>query len=197
MSNDEYLQWQGLLYKVAKKYVGVNNLYDIDDLIQIGAIGLAKGLETYESESEIPIINYLANNIGWTIYREINKKKSIDNTISIYTPIGDEEEGNILEDILQDNNVDVEAFIEDRIMMQTYKDEIIRCLDPKKADVIILKFFENMPNNYIEKVLDITGISNHIRESRATLIRRSKLFMAEYRRIRNLDDYSNPAIALI
>ena len=32
MSNDEYLRWQGLLYKVAKKFVGINNLYDIDDL---------------------------------------------------------------------------------------------------------------------------------------------------------------------
>ena len=82
-------------------------------------------------------------------------------------------------------------------MVQTYKDEIIRCLDPKKADVIILKFFESMPNNYIEKVLDITGVSSYVRESRMTLIRKSKLFMAEYRRIRNLDDYSNPANAII
>lgn len=197
MSNDEYLRWQGLLYKVAKKFVGINNLYDIDDLVQIGAIGLAKGLETYNDESDISLTNWLANNISWTIYREINKKKSIQNTISIYTPISDEEEGNILEDILQDDNVDVEAFIEDRLMVQTYKDEIIRCLDPKKADVIILKFFESMPNNYIEKVLDITGVSSYVRESRMTLIRKSKLFMAEYRRIRNLDDYSNPANAII
>ena len=197
MSNDEYLRWQGLLYKVAKKFVGINSLYDIDDLVQIGAIGLAKGLETYNDESDIPLTNWLANNISWTIYREINKKKSIQNTISIYTPISDEEEGNILEDILQDDNVDVEAFIEDRLMVQTYKDEIIRCLDPKKADVIILKFFESMPNNYIEKVLDITGVSSYVRESRMTLIRKSKLFMAEYRRIRNLNDYSNPANAII
>ena len=78
-------------------------------------------------------------------------------------------------------------------MVQTYKDEIIRCLDPKKADVMILKFFENMPNNYIEKVLDIAGVSNYIRESRMTLIRRSKLFMAEYRRIHHINEYSNPA----
>ena len=125
MSNDEYLQWQGLLYKVAKKYVGVNNLYDIDDLIQIGAIGLAKGLETYESESEIPIINYLANNIGWTIYREINKKKSIDNTISLNIPIG-EDNDTTLEETVVDDNVDVEAFIEDKLMIRAYEDEIIK-----------------------------------------------------------------------
>ena len=183
MSNDEYLRWQGLLYKVAKKFVGINNLYDIDDLIQIGSIGLAKGLETYNDESDISLTNWLANNISWTIYREINKKKSIQNTISIYTPIGDEEEVNILEDILQDDNVDVEAFIEDRIMTETYKAEIIANLDQKKADIMILKYFHNMSNSYIEKLTNTTGISNHIRESRMTLIRKSKLFRSEYNRI--------------
>ena len=197
MSNDEYLRWQGLLYKVAKKFVGINNLYDIDDLVQIGAIGLAKGLETYNDESDISLTNWLANNISWTIYREINKKKSIQNTISIYTPISDEEEGNILEDILQDDNVDVEAFIEDRIMTETYKAEIIANLDQKKADIMILKYFHNMSNSYIEKLTNTTGISNHIRESRMTLIRKSKLFRSEYNRIHHIDDYSNPAAAII
>lgn len=197
MSNDEYLKWQGLLYKVAKRYVGINSLYDIDDLIQIGAIGLAKGLETYESESGIPIMNYLANNISWTIYKEINKKKSIQNTISIYTPIGDEEEGTILEDILQDNNVDVEEEIENRLMVQVYRNEIEKYLDEKKANIMILKYFYNMTNSYIEKTMNITGISNYVRESRMTLIRKSKLFRNEYKRIHHIDDYSNPATAII
>ena len=111
MSNDEYLQWQGLLYKVAKRYVGINSLYDLEDLVQIGAIGLAKGLKTYENESDIPLINWLANNISWTIHREINKGKSIDTAMSLYMPLG-EEEDTTLEEIIGDNNVDVEAEIE-------------------------------------------------------------------------------------
>ena len=88
-------------------------------------------------------------------------------------------------------NVNIQEEIEDKLMIQTYKAEITANLDNKKADVMILKFFENMPNNYIEKVLDITGISNYIRESRMTLIRKSNLFRNEYKRIHHIDDYSN------
>ena len=96
-----------------------------------------------------------------------------------------------------EDKVNIALEVQDKIMMEIYKAEILSNLDNKKADVMILKFFENMPNNYIEKVLNITGVSNYIRESRMTLIRRSKLFMAEYRRIHHIDDYSNPANALI
>ena len=82
-------------------------------------------------------------------------------------------------------------------MVQTYKDEIIRCLDPKKADAMILKYFEFMPNNYIEKALDITGVSNYIRESRMTLIRKSPLFHDEYVKISGISDYRTETLALI
>ena len=195
LSNDEYLQWQGLLYKVAKKYVGVNNLYDIDDLIQIGAIGLAKGLETYESESEIPIINYLANNIGWTIYREINKGKSIDTAMSLYMPLG-EEEDTTLEEIIGDNNVDVEAEIENKLMVQVYRNEIEKYLDKDKSNICILRWFEDMSYEYIRKVTGINNISGVLRDSRVHLVSRSKLFKEEYRRIRHIDEYSNPAVII-
>lgn len=197
MSNDEYLQWQGLLYKVAKRYVGINGLYDLEDLVQIGAIGLAKGLKTYENESDIPIMNYLANNISWTIYKEINKKKSIQNTISIYTPIGDEEEGTILEDILQDNNVDVEEEIENRLMVQVYRNEIEKYLDKDKSNICILRWLDDMEYDYITKVTGVNNISGILRESRIQLIRKSILFRFEYCRIHHIDDFSNPSVAIM
>ena len=197
MSNDEYLQWQGLLYKVAKRYVGINGLYDLEDLVQIGAIGLAKGLKTYENESDIPIMNYLANNISWTIYKEINKKKSIQNTISIYTPIGDEEEGTILEDILQDDNVDIEAEIENRLMVQVYRNEIEKYLDKDKSNICILRWLDDMEYDYITKVTGVNNISGILRESRIQLIRKSILFRFEYCRIHHINDFSNPAATII
>ena len=197
MSNDEYLQWQGLLYKVAKRYVGINNLYDIDDLIQIGAIGLAKGLETYENESGIPIINYLANNVSWTIYREINKKKSIQNTISIYTPIGDEEEGTILEDILQDENVNIQAEIEAKIMVNYYESECRRVLSEDKFEVCYLRWFENMPYRAIEKVTEKNNISGILLQSQSLLLAKSRLFNEEYKKLVGISEYNTERIALI
>lgn len=92
--------------------------------------------------------------------------------------------------MIQDK-VNIALEVQDKIMMETYKAEITANLDKKKADVMILKYFYNQNNNYIEKVLNITGISNYVREARTTLIRKSLLFRNEYRRIHHIDDYSN------
>ena len=192
MSNDEYLRWQGLLYKVAKKFVGINSLYDIDDLIQIGAIGLAKGLETYESKSGIPIINYLANNISWTIYREINKRKSIDAPISLYTPLG-EDEDTILEEIIADEGVDVEEEIQEKIMMDYYEKECQRVLPKDKFQVCYLRWFENMPYKAIEKVTEKNNISGILLQSQSLLLAKSRLFNEEYKKIIGISEYKNPA----
>lgn len=191
--------YEPIIKSVIKKYLGYANKVglDYDDLFQEASIAVLRAKNTYKDNKNMKLETWIYNNINWRIQRVLEANKKYENIISINSTI-ESGEGSLIEmlDMIQDK-INIALEVQDRIMMQTYKDEIIRCLDPKKADVIILKFFENMPNNYIEKVLDITGISNHIRESRATLIRRSKLFMAEYRRIRNLDDYSNPAIALI
>ena len=81
--------------------------------------------------------------------------------------------------------------------LETYKAEITANLDKKKADVMILKYFYNQNNNYIEKVLNITGISNYVRESRMTLIRKSLLFRNEYKRIHHIDEYDTERVALL
>lgn len=191
-----YKKYEAMIYLFIKKY---KEMIEEDEIRQACLIAIVKAYNSYNSNSSMKFSNWIYQNMQWEIYKEVRDTKHLTkDCVSLQTVLNSSEDDNMtLEDTLQDDNVNIQEEIEDKLMIQTYKNEIIRCLDPKKADVMILKFFESMPNNYIEKVLDITGISNHIRESRATLIRRSKLFIAEYRRIRNLDDYSNPAIALI
>lgn len=183
MSTEQYLQWQGLVYKIAKKYIGINSLYDLDDLIQIGAIGLARGLETYDNKSDIPLKNWLANNVSWTIYREINKNRSIDIAMSLYMPLGDDEDST-LEEIIGDDNVNVQREAEDRIMLEYYYNLIREKLNKTQADVMILRYFEDYSNKDIEEILNITGISNHIREARMNLIRSSAVMRNEYLKIK-------------
>lgn len=195
MSNEAfehlYKKFENMIKVFIKKYKG---LLEEEDIRQCCCLGIVKAHNTYKANKDTKFSNWVYNNMNWECLRQLRGIKHQDrNCVSLQTPLFDAEGKEItLEDTLQDDNVDVEAFIEDRLMVQAYKDEIIANLDKKKADVMILKYFECMPNNYIEKVLDIAGVSNYIRESRMTLIRKSKLFMAEYRRIRNLDDYSNP-----
>lgn len=196
MSNETfealYKKFEGMIKVFIKKYKG---LLETDEIKQTCLIAIVKAHNSYNADTNMKFETWVYQNMQWELYREIRDTKHLTkDCVSLQTPLNALEDDNMtLEDTLQDN-VDIEEEVEDRLMVQTYKDEIIRCLDPKKADVMILKYFECMSNNYIEKVLDITGVSNWIRESRMTLIRKSMLFKEEYRRIHHIDEYSNPAI---
>ena len=194
MSNETfehlYKKFENMIRVFIKKYKG---LLEEEDIRQCCCLAIVKAYNTYESNRDTKFSNWVYNNMNWECLRQLRGIKHQDrNCVSLQTVLNSSEDDNMtLEDTLQDDNVDIQEEIEDKLMIQTYKNEIIRCLDLKKADVMILKYFECMPNNYIEKVLNITGVSNYIRESRMTLIRKSLLFRNEYRRIHHIDDYSN------
>lgn len=190
-----YKQYENMIKVFIRKYKG---LIEEDEIRQACLIAIVKAHNSYNSDTNMKLSNWVYQNMQWEVYREIrNTKHLIKDCVSLQTPLNSSEDDNItLEDTLQDD-IDVEAEIEDKIMYETYKNEIIRCLDPKKADVMILKFFEGMPGNYIEKTLDITGVSNYVREGRMTLIRKSLLFRQEYRRIKHISEYETERVALI
>lgn len=185
MSNDEfqklYEQYNPMINSFVRKYKG---LLEAEEIKQICLIAIMKAHNSYNPNTNMKFDTWVYQNMQWKLYKEIRDIKHLTrNCIS-------------LEDTLQDN-INIQEEVEDRLMVQTYKDEIIRCLDPKKADAMILKYFEFMPNNYIEKALDITGVSNYIRESRMTLIRKSPLFHDEYVKISGISDYRTETLALI
>ena len=187
-----YKKYESMIYLFIKKYKG---MIEEDEIRQACLIAIVKAHNSYNSNSSMKFSNWIYQNMQWEIYKEVRDTKHLTkDCVSLQTVLNSSEDDNMtLEDTLKDDNVNIQEEVEDRLMVQTYKDEIIRCLDQKKADAMILKYFEFMPNNYIEKTLDITGVSNYIRESRMTLIRKSSLFMAEYRRIHHINEYSNPA----
>ena len=192
MSNEAfehlYKKFENMIKVFIKKYKG---LLEEEDIRQCCCLGIVKAHNTFKSDKGTKFSNHVYNNMNWECLRQLRNIKHQDrNCVSLQTVLNDSEDNITLEDTLQDN-INIQEEVEDRLMVQTYKDEIIRCLDQKKADAMILKYFEFMPNNYIEKVLNITGVSNYIRESRMTLIRKSLLFRNEYRRIHHIDDYSN------
>ena len=191
--------YEPIIKSVVKKYLSYAAKVglDYDDLFQEASMAVLQAENTYKDDKNMKLQTWIYNNVDWRIQRVLESNKKYENTVSINSTI-ESGGGSVVEilDMIEDK-VNIALEVQDKIMMEIYKAEILSNLDNKKADVMILKFFENMPNNYIEKVLDITGVSNYIRESRMTLIRRSKLFMAEYRRIHHIDDYSNPAAAII
>lgn len=192
MSNETfeqlYKKFTGMINSFIKKYRG---LLENDEIHQCCCLAIMKAYNTYNNHKDMKLSNWIYQNMEWQILRELSKENKHKNIISVNSTI-ESSEGSIIEilDMIQDK-VNIALEVQDKIMMETYKAEITANLDKKKADVMILKYFYNQNNNYIEKVLNITGISNYVRESRMTLIRKSLLFRNEYRRIHHIDDYSN------
>ena len=203
MSNDEYMklyeQFKLMIIKLVRKWTNLN-IIEFDELMQISLLALIEAYNSYDKTRGKKFSTYVYDMIEYKIRKEIyitDRKNKRYKTVSLNSTV-ESGEGDTIEliDLIADE-IDLEEEIQDKIMMETYKTEIVSNLDTKKANIMILKYFHNLPNSYIEKITNTTGISNHIRESRMTLIRKSLLFRNEYRRIHHIDDYSNPAIALI
>ena len=198
MSNETfeqlYKKFTGMINSFIKKYRG---LLENDEIHQCCCLAIMKAYNTYNNHKDMKLSNWIYQNMEWQILRELSKENKHKNIISVNSTI-ESSEGSIIEilDMIQDK-VNIALEVQDKIMMETYKAEITANLDKKKADVMILKYFYNQNNNYIEKVLNITGISNYVRESRMTLIRKSLLFRNEYRRIYHIDEYDTERSALI
>ena len=185
--------YEPIIKSVIKKYLEYANKVglDYDDLYQEASMAVLRAKNTYKDNKDMKLETWIYNNIDWRIQRVLEANKKYEKIISVNSTV-ESGEGSIIEilDMIQDK-VNIALEFQDKIMMETYKAEITANLDKKKADVMILKYFYNQNNNYIEKVLNITGISNYVREARTTLIRKSLLFRNEYRRIHHIDDYSN------
>ena len=194
MSNETfehlYKKFENMIRVFIKKY---NGLLEEEDIRQCCCIGIVKSHKTYKDNRNTKFSNWVYNNMNWECLRQLRSIKHQDrDCISLQTSLNASEDDNMtLEDTLQDNNINIQEEIEDKLMIQTYKDEIEKYLDVDKADICILRWFDDMDYNYIQKVTGVNNVSGTLRESRMTLIKRSLLFRSEYRRIHHIDDYSN------
>ena len=68
-----YLQYEGLIYKIAKRFYGV----ELDDLFQAGSIGLIKAIRKYKAELGTPFKDYAYLHIYGEMYELTNKSRDI------------------------------------------------------------------------------------------------------------------------
>lgn len=200
MSNETfealYKKFEGMIKVFIKKYKG---LLEEEDIRQCCCLGIVKAYNTYKTNKDTKFSNWVYNNMDWECLKQLRGIKHQDrNCMSLQTPLNGSEDDNItLEDTIQDDNIDIEAEIENRLMIDTYKREIEKYIDGKKLDICMLKWFNGMNYDYIKKVTGTNNISGTLRESRMTLIRKSILFRQEYRRIKHISEYETERVALI
>ena len=72
MTDKEYLQYKPMLIKIANKFK--NNPYgiDIEDIMQIGSLGMIRAFETYQEDKEIKFSTYAYNCISWSIKKRVS-----------------------------------------------------------------------------------------------------------------------------
>ena len=81
-----------LVAHIVKKYNSPDR--DLDDLISIGTIGLIKAVNTFDLDKGGRLVTYAARCIENELLMMLRQEKKILREVSLYEPIGTDQEGN-------------------------------------------------------------------------------------------------------
>ena len=103
-----------LVVFLSKKYT--NSMYDLEDLVSIGTIGLIKGIKTYKLDKNIKLATYASRCIDNEILMFLRKNKKRNNEVSFEDSVNFDNEGNEshIEDIYGTDEDIIQKAIEDK-----------------------------------------------------------------------------------
>lgn len=117
MVNEDITKYNNMIYKVINKYK--SRYHDIDDLYQIGAIGVIYAYESYNLNSNTAFDTWVYNCIKWQVLRALRLDVKNNNVkeISIYSDVAEGEDIQII-DMLEDTSVNVYNTVENICMKE-------------------------------------------------------------------------------
>ena len=145
---------------IAKKYHSRGR--DIDDLIQIGSIGLVKAVNTYTPSRGRSLASYAGRCIENEILMSIRAERKRRGDVSLEEPIGVDRDGNEITvgDVLGTDEEQVFGEVFDRISAEGLRTLVDSVLDARERGVIILRFGldggEPLPQREVGKLLGIS-----------------------------------------
>ena len=148
-----------LVVFVARKYE--TNLYNLEDLISIGTLGLIKGIQTFKKDKNIKLATYASRCIENEILMFMRKKSRMKVEVSLDEPLNIDYDGNelLLQDILTTNENEVQENIEYNEKRRLMYEAVIG-LKPKEREIITLRYGLNNGEEMTQKeVADYLGIS--------------------------------------
>jgi len=124
-----------LVVFLAKKYD--NTMYDLEDLVSIGSVGLIKAIKTYKLDKNIKLATYASRCIDNEILMFLRKNRKRMTEVSFEDSVNYDSEGNELhiEDIFGTDDDLIEKSIEDkdnRILLE----KEVRKLNNRDKDII-------------------------------------------------------------
>jgi len=148
-----------LVVYLSKKYD--NTMYDLEDLVSIGTIGLIKGVKTYKLDKNIKLATYASRCIDNEILMFLRKNKRRKVEVSFEDSINFDGDGNELhlEDVLGTDGDIVEKEYEDVVDKQILVN-VIDKLPSRDKEILTLRYGLNNSEEYTQKeVADMLGIS--------------------------------------
>lgn len=167
-----------LVVFLAKKYD--NTMYDLEDLVSIGTIGLIKGVKTYKLDKNIKLATYASRCIDNEILMFLRKNKRRKVEISFEDSINLDQDGNELhlEDVLGTPDDIVEKEYESIVDKELLIKEIEN-LNKRDKEILTLRYGLYNQKEYTQKeVADMLGISqSYISRIEKKAIKRIKSLM--------------------
>ena len=170
-----------LVAHIVKKFE--NTKVEKDDLLSIGTFGLIKAVDSYNFASNVRLATYASRCIENEILMHLRNIKKYKDTISLYTPIGEDKEGNeiCVYDIIEDPSPSVSD-----TLIKEEKYEKLRLalneLNPQELEIISRRFGLN--NYEIETQKDIAkslGISrSYVSRIEKRALTKIYLYMKEH-----------------
>ena len=200
MTENEYKQYEPMLIKISNKFK--NNIYgvDIEDIRQIGILGMIRAFDTYQDDKGMSFNTYIYNCISWSIGKEFHNLKRIHSQYKFTSLDHEIDEDTNMYDIIPNSSVSVESEVIEGMTLQEYIQEFKNILEPTKANIFIDKYINNLPIKDIASKYDKkdTTINSILRQSRSYLITKSYRIRKEFdrymkQRKENNDIYTDPA----
>lgn len=148
-----------LVVYIAKKFE--NSMFNIEDLISIGTIGLMKAINSFNIEKNIKLATYASRCIENEILMYLRKTQKLKTEISIDEPINTDAEGNdlALSDILGSESDNIFKQVEESDNKKVI-DLAIKNLDSREKVIMELRYGFDGKNELTQKeVADKLGIS--------------------------------------
>lgn len=190
---DLYKQFEPMIIKIVKQWSKLN-IVEYDDLMQFALIALMEARNSYDPTKGMKFSTYIYNMIEYKMKREIyqaSKKNEKYRTVSIYSTV-ENAEGDTIELIeLLADKLDLEDEVRNKLMIDYYESECKRILPEDKFNVCYLRWFKGLPYETIEKALRVKNVSGILIDSRIKLLQRSLVLKEEYKKMNNLNDYSD------
>lgn len=184
MTEKEYKQYEPMLIKISNKFK--NNIYgvDMDDIMQIGTLGMIRAFDTYQDDKGTSFNTYIYNCIEWSIGKEFHNLKRIHSQYKFTSLDHEIDEDTNMYDIIPNSSVSVESEVIEDMTLQEYIEEFKRVLSPTKANIFIDIYvngvqLEDIAAKYDKKYATINSM---IRHSRIELASKSYRIRKEFDR---------------